>query len=1486
MPYRPKNPRPESTADSRLARFRRLVKQSGSQSIYFGRDTSAQSLFALGLEILNNASDAGSKQEVITLLASEEGLSCIRDVANTRVPRVMASTPAVKLQLWLLEVCPLFGIAVHDNLVNSALLEDKAAVIHNFLLGVGGARMTTLFDFVIDLASTSPRPPDLSVIFVAELSLNVLSTLLNSGTSLIVNEAFQRYTDRLRTIAEAFDTLDPQQRFSKAQALQYAAFIGRRLQVGSSIPNADSAPRAAPVELASFRLRQDMPGELSANGARHDNDHADIRKISIMPTPGEIRSARTEYLPTTDLSSWHISGIRGRLDREFRLLREDTVGQLRDVVRFEIDRLQKQSNTKNGRTTRHRNKDNIHYCVYEDAVISSIGFDKFAGPEFLVRVRQPAQGRATKQGEKQTTEEAAKSFKKRCNWWNVQARKRLQPGGLVCSLDVTGSASFFTVGDSTMRSTAEKSTRSRGKGDNGEANPRKTYTLADDPGYAYVHLTLSGVGSQDALSSALGWYRQSMMKQGSRLLIEFPGVLLASFFHTLQALQSGMASLNMPFADIIAPETGNSEQPTEPVRDVPPPRYFQRPGFYYDMSCLTTNRQTLQHSLEAPATVQDVQEKTQLDGTQATALLEALSRSVALIQGPPGTGKTFVGVQILKVLLENRKKAKLGPIVIVCYTNHALDQLLEHVLDSRPGVNILRMGSQSKSERLNNLNLREAARKLGRTRAESHSVGQTMTALEDVSEQIEKQLHEMRDATSPGAVRRYLQVHNREAYEGIIGPSSDDVDDGFVTVRGNADDTFRRWRNGKQLGPNMPARDERLWTMPKMMREALYKMWQSETFKEAITCIEATNKSYEASKKASDRAKREVDLRCMQEADIVGMTTTGLARSSELLRSLRSKVLLCEEAGEVLEAHMLVSFLPSIEHAILIGDHLQLRPQVQNYELSSESQRGQQFSFDRSLFERLVSPPLEGEAAVPYSQLTTQRRMHPSISALIRARIYPALEDSPNVQDYPQVSGMARRLFWFQHENLEDGAAGGVEGNKEIEEGMSRTNSFEVEMTAALVSHLFKQGTYSGGDIAVLTPYLGQMQLLRRRLSTMFELTFNERDTADLEAVDELEAQGSDDHADSAGSTSNNDARKASNAHDKRLSAAAKTTLLNSVRVATVDNFQGEEAKVVVVSLVRSNEQRRCGFLRTSNRINVLLSRAKHGMYILGNGETYSGVPMWQSVLSALESDDNLGRSLPVQCPRHPERVFGASLPDHFAMFAPDGGCMQSCDKRLACGHSCTGRCHADMIHAAVKCLEPCPRSLKGCSHACTNPCGSPCVQTCRVPLPDKLLALPCGHTIKTPQCWQTQRPKEVVCREDVKRTIPGCGHVVTLSCHVEFARKDFKCRAQCGAMLPCGHSCGRSCDSCNVRADDKVVEQNHGACTKTCGRPYGTCGHACQETCHGDKPCPPCQAPCDTRCSHSKCSRLCNEPCVPCAEDTCASSCPHSVCTMPYVLV
>jgi len=230
-------------------------------------------------------------------------------------------------------------------------------------------------------------------------------------------------------------------------------------------------------------------------------------------------------------------------------------------------------------------------------------------------------------------------------------------------------------------------------------------------------------------------------------------------------------------------------------------------------------------------------------------------------------------------------------------------------------------------------------------------------------------------------------------------------------------------------------------------------------------------------------------------------------------------------------------------------------------------------------------------------------------------------------------------------------------------------------MVAALVSHLVRQGTFGNEDIAVLTPYLGQLQKIKQRLRSSFEIVVSDRDLEDLENQDLK-----DDNVEAAAESRVN---------------VRKTTLLSALRVATVDNFQGEEVKVIVISLLRSNDQGRCGFLKTSNRINVLLSRARHGMYIIGNAQTASSVPMWANVISILERDRKIGQNLALCCPRHKETLIEVSTPDDFTLLSPEGGCNRKCTLRLQCGHACINKCHAESLHNAVRCLERCQRIKK-----------------------------------------------------------------------------------------------------------------------------------------------------------------------------------------------
>ena len=792
---------------------------------------------------------------------------------------------------------------------------------------------------------------------------------------------------------------------------------------------------------------------------------------------------------------------------------------------------------------------------------------------------------------------------------------------------------------------------------------------------------------------------------------------------------------------------------------------------------------------------------------------------------------------------------------------------------------IVRIGSRSKSEMLAEVNLREVARKTKSTKTERSERYSMKNEIKSEGQAILDTLQELNELGSQPSIKRYLIRNNPDHADQLFNLVDDE---GFETVDFHSETRLARWLSG-ELFPRLPinvrARSVEELSMLNIQlvslneRRILHQHWISEMQYELRNDLARSIQAYNDLKVGLDLIRTETDLRTLIDADVIGVTTSGLARNLTLLRKLNSKVLISEEAGEVQEAHLLTAMLPSIEHVILIGDHLQLRPQVQNYALSSESTEGKQYCLDVSLFERLVKPLITTATPLPYSTLEVQRRMHPSIAELVRSTLYPALKDASNVEDYPGVAGMRRRLFWLNHENREDGS---------IEAALhttSKTNEWEAGMVAALVRHIVRQGLYKPSDIAVLTPYLGQLRLLREQLRTYYEVTLSEGDAVELaEATAPVEEIDDDDDDDST--SEGGDRNDASPPRPN----VVKRTLVEAVRLSTIDNFQGEEATVVIISLVRCNDAHNPGFLRTENRCNVLLSRAKHGMYIIGNAETAGVAPMWAKVLDLLQPD-NIGDAFELCCPRHPEKALAAAEPEELFKLAPAGGCEELCDRQLNCGHACPEHCHSDLLHQDVYCLKDCQRPRSCGLHACPNPCGARCAERCNVVLEGQSLTLECGHVLENPTCYQVNNLEQYACKEPITKIIPGCEHTVQVACWVDVQHPDYACPAICGATLPCAHSCIHNCAACNKREDGEITTTDHGECKAKCGRNYANCGHTDSSECHAAKgeACSPCKAKCESFCIHAKCAKQCHEPCIPCAEEVCPSTCAHGErCEMP----
>jgi AAA domain len=212
-------------------------------------------------------------------------------------------------------------------------------------------------------------------------------------------------------------------------------------------------------------------------------------------------------------------------------------------------------------------------------------------------------------------------------------------------------------------------------------------------------------------------------------------------------------------------------------------------------------------------------------------------------------------------------------------------------------------------------------------------------------------------------------------------------------------------------------------------------------------------------------------------------------------------------------------------------------------------------------------------------------------------------------------------LFWLDHDNLE-------RSGSDIHQ-ISHSNLWELDMTHALLRHAVHQGVYTSRDIAVLTPFTGQLQKLRAKFRSGFEIVLNDRDVDALEKDSFTETE--------AGSAADRIPIQTISAK-KPLTKKQMSELL----LRHGGQFPRWGSKVIV-SLVRSNKHKKVGFLKTINRINVLLCRAQHGLYLIGNSETYTNIEMWKGVLERLRAENTFEKALNLCRPRHPDTIFKSS---------------------------------------------------------------------------------------------------------------------------------------------------------------------------------------------------------------------------------------------------
>uniref|UniRef100_A0A8D0KWH1 Zinc finger NFX1-type containing 1 n=1 Tax=Strix occidentalis caurina TaxID=311401 RepID=A0A8D0KWH1_STROC len=921
-------------------------------------------------------------------------------------------------------------------------------------------------------------------------------------------------------------------------------------------------------------------------------------------------------------------------------------------------------------------------------------------------------------------------------------------------------------------------------------------------------------------------------------------------------------------------------------------------------------------------------ETLRLDESQMQALSLALTKELAVIQGPPGTGKTYVGLKIVQALLTNKhvwqSTDQKSPILIVCYTNHALDQFLEGIYTFQKH-GMVRVGGRSSSQVLKQFTLRELRKKCEFRYNLPMHLRRAYVNITSEMKQAEQELHEGAkhlECTTYGVLHeRHLEaciapqhwdslmnglvsefyysasqhsmilewlglgvtVFTQNAAEDVVqereeeweGEAEEELlqipeeadliqadrvieDEEAAKPQGRKEEEHRavhelasvllamkvedqeegtaqpqqktmQWEitaaQRKKMKQKMKVELRKLSAMTELEAKAVQDLWQLDlssrwrlyrlwlqTYQGFIRRrILQHEQQYQAAAERLTELRLQEDLCILKEAQVVGMTTTGAAKYRQILQKVEPRIVIVEEAAEVLEAHTITTLSKACQHLILIGDHQQLRPTANVYDLAKN------FNLEVSLFERLV------KVNFPFVRLKYQHRMRPEIAQLLSPHIYQELENHPSVLKYENIKGVLSNLFFVEHDFPE----------QEIQEGKSHQNPHEAQFVVELCKYFLCQD-YLPSQITILTTYTGQLFCLRKLMP-------------------------------------------------------AKT--FAGVKVHVVDKYQGEENDIILLSLVRSNKEERTGFLQIPNRICVALSRAKKGLYCIGNMRMLGSVPLWSKIIHTLREKGHIGRSLVLCCQNHPETKTLVSTAADFSK-VPEGGCSRPCECRLSCGHVCTRACHPyDTQHKEYQCLKPCQKVLCADGHRCPRSCYEPC-GPCMV-IVEKTISK-CGHLQMVP-CSISDT--EFLCQEPCQKKL-NCGHTCNKFCGQECTKRcpelvtvmlkcghnqqvkcwmteemkhemPVECKTKCSVMLKCGHVCSGSCHTC-------FEGRFHKPCNSPCKR-FLVCSHKCQQPCTTE--CPPCQLECQNHCIHSKCKKKCGERCFPCAEP-CEWRCQHYQCT------
>ena len=321
------------------------------------------------------------------------------------------------------------------------------------------------------------------------------------------------------------------------------------------------------------------------------------------------------------------------------------------------------------------------------------------------------------------------------------------------------------------------------------------------------------------------------------------------------------------------------------------------------------------------------------------------------------------------------------------------------------------------------------------------------------------------------------------------------------------------------------------------------------------------------------------------EARVIACTLVGSAH--HLLEGMKFGTLFIDEAAQALEAACWIP-MKRASRVILAGDHCQLPPTV-------KSIAALRAGLGKTLMERIA----ENKPEV-VTLLKIQYRMNDEIMRFSSDWFYGGkVESAPQIK-YRSVLDYDHPITWIDTSNEENqitiegedapedsaSASSSVSAANQnsdlnfkeqfVGESFGRINKAEAELTLLTLAEYFtklskRRVLEERIDVGIISPYRAQVQYLKK-LIKKYEFFKPYR----------------------------------------RL-----------ISVNTVDGFQGQERDVILISLVRSNDEGQIGFLKDLRRMNVAMTRARMKLIILGNKDTMTKHPFYKKLWEYVEAINN-----------------------------------------------------------------------------------------------------------------------------------------------------------------------------------------------------------------------------------------------------------------------